>query len=208
MANRNQEGGKTDRLREIFLEVADEKTVTEQQDQTTGAVYDSGARENVDAEIETIIDDLRAEYGLDTSLDTTQLTTLVRRFYAEESDTEIARALGDASLDRTVARARVKLQLFRDSDFDAPFEINRLHDLMDSECPTTEIAEELGVSESTVRAYQRVLIAEQQAAASNFTYRDQFAAVVAAENKGGETETRTLDDGLADAIDGAEHGQS
>lgn len=64
--------------------------------------------------------------------------------------------------------------MFRDSDFDAPFELDRLRELMETEYSTPKIANELDVSESTVRAYQRVLTANQQATASDYTYPDQF----------------------------------
>lgn len=54
----------------------------------------------------------------ETSLSRSELVHLVRLFYDGQSDREIACELGNTNLDKTVARARVHLYLFRDTDFD------------------------------------------------------------------------------------------
>lgn len=188
---------KTDRLREIFLDVADDPTVTEAQEETHGILQDTSA---VDETLSDIIREMKTKYEFQTSLSITELAQLVRLFYDEYSDTAIARELGNASRDKAVARARIHLQLFRETDFDSPFDLDRLRDLLREDIPTADIAETLGVSKSTVRKYRRVIEVERAANADDHRYRRRFEATLAAPEQD-EDIRKSLEDGLDDAID-------
>jgi hypothetical protein len=83
-----------------------------------------------------------------TKLKPLQLAKLVSDFYAGRNDTEIARDLGDEKLSKTVARARIRLKLFRDMDFRMPFEKQVLKDMIAADVNMKEIAEQLDVSPS------------------------------------------------------------
>ncbi|MDY7081277.1 MAG: conditioned medium-induced protein 4, partial [Halobacteria archaeon] len=111
---------KTEELRDLFMEVTDESTVTEEKEETRGTLKD---KEEIDEEIGEVVDEMVEEYGINTKLDHDELVKIVRGFHEGDSDTEIADELGDKSLNKTVGRVRVKLHLFRDSDSDAPFEL-------------------------------------------------------------------------------------
>jgi predicted transcriptional regulator len=92
-----------------------------------------------------------------TKLEPIQLARLITAFYAGKNDTEIARELGDEKLSKTVARARVQLKLFRDLDFNMPFDPEQMKTLMSADLTMKEISEELGISPTTLREYRHVI---------------------------------------------------
>ncbi|WP_433632859.1 response regulator receiver protein [Halomicrococcus sp. NG-SE-24] len=187
----------TERLREIFQDITDESTVTEEQQESHGTLQQSSA---VDETLREIIQEMQAEHEFQTSLSTADLIDLVQLYFDDYSDTAIARELGDASRDKSVARARIHLQLFRDTDFDAPFDLDRLRALLDEEASTTEIADRLAVSTSTVRKYRRVTQAERAAEAVNHHYQQRFEDALAEPDQE-ESLRESLADGLDDALD-------
>jgi len=192
---------KAEELRDIFVDVTDESTVTEEREEERGTLPDE---DEVDDEIRGVIDEMRDEYGFDTSLDEDELVRVVRLYHEGASDAETARELGDDSLDKTVKRARVSLHLFRDSDLDAPFDVDRLRELVDEGATNAEAADELGVSASTVRAYRGAVEARRDADDADGEYADRFEAVL--EDRA-ISETFTSDakrDGLEEATEDAE----
>lgn len=201
MSDEKEKEEKAEELRDLFVDVTDESTVTEERNEERGTLPDE---DEIDEEIRGVIDDLRDEYGFETSLDDDELVTVVRLYHDGASDAEIARELGDGSLDKTVKRARIGLHLFRDSDFDAPFEIDRLRELVDEGATNADAADELGVSASTVRAYRDGVEARRDAEAVDNEYADRFEAVLEDREI---AETFTSDakrDGLEGATEDAE----
>jgi site-specific recombinase len=191
----NQE--KTDRLREIFLDVAGDHTVTEDQQETPGTLESNSVPNE---SLRAIIQEMMQKYGFRTSLETDELITLVRLFYEDYSDSAIARELGNASRDKTVTRARIHLQLFRETDFDAPIDLDDLRDLLNAETSTAKIAETLDTSKSTIGRYRRILDAEQAAEAVDHRYQQRFEEALAAP----ETDhsiREAVKSGLDDALD-------
>ncbi|WP_458190725.1 response regulator receiver protein [Haladaptatus sp. NG-WS-4] len=197
MTENDENTDRTERLRDIFLEVSDEPTVTESQEEQPGTLQPSAT---VDEQLREIIQEIQIEYGFQTSLDLDDLVRVVRLFHENYSDTAIARELGAASRDRTVARARINLHLFRETDFDAPFDIEQLRDLLQDEIPTAQCAEQLAVSPSTMRSYATIIEAEQAATAADHAYQRRFDEALT-RSAPEESLQVSLDDGLADAID-------
>lgn len=187
---------KAEELRDIFVDVTDESTVTEEREEERGTLP---GKDEIDDEIKEIVDEMRDEYGFETSLDDDEVVRVVRLYHEEASDAEIARELGDDSLDKTVRRARVGLHLFRDSDFDAPFGIERLEEYIDEGAKNSEIAEELGVSSSTVRSYRRAVEARQESDEAESKYKERFKAVL--EDR--EISERFTPDAKRDGLEGA-----
>ncbi|MDY6779128.1 MAG: conditioned medium-induced protein 4 [Halobacteria archaeon] len=192
---------KAEELRDLFVEVTDESTVTEEQREKRGTLKDD---EEIDEEVREIVEEMTDEYGIRTKLDTDQLVDLVRLYYEDLSDTEIARELGDEDLNKTVSRARIKLHLLRESDFDAPFDVDELRDLLDEERSTSEMADELGVSESTVRSYANVVEAERESERVDHEYVERFEAVVEDREISEQMTSAAKDDGLTDATEDME----
>ncbi|MFP4174841.1 MAG: conditioned medium-induced protein 4 [Halobacteriales archaeon] len=201
MSDEKEKEEKAEELRDLFVDVTDESTVTEEREEERGTLPD---KEEVDDEIRDTVDEMREEYGFETSLDDDQVVGVVRLYHDGASDSEIARELGDDSLDKTVKRARIGLHLFRDSDFDAPFDIDRLRELVDEDATNAEAADELGVSASTVRSYRGAVEARRDADDADDEYAERFEAVLEDREI---AETFTSDakrDGLEGATEDAE----
>ncbi|WP_256391456.1 conditioned medium-induced protein 4 [Natronoarchaeum rubrum] len=192
---------KTEELRDIFIDVTDEDTVTESQEDTRGSLADAD-RENVDERIEGVIESMRERYEFDTDLSTEQLCELVERFYDGDSDAEIARALDESRT--SVVRARLDVHLVRDRDTDAPFEFDAFRRALADDPSTAELAERFDVSESTVRRYRRVVDAENESRQANDRYRDEFDSVLADADLSERITEDVQQDGLEDATEGME----
>jgi DNA-binding NarL/FixJ family response regulator len=164
---------KVEQLTDIFHDIAGGSTTTEHQHEDRWASA-STAHSDADDTIRSIIQEMADEYDIRTSLEEDELVTVVRRYHAGEGDTEIARTLGTPNRDKTIARARISLHLFRDTDSDAPFDLAQLRELLGHEAPTTEMADTLSASESTVRAYARVVTAEIEAEQADHEYQHRF----------------------------------
>lgn len=170
---------KVEQLTDIFTDLTGESSTTERQHEDRWAsVSADNSDADADETIQSIIRKMTDEYGIQTSLDEDELVTLVQQYHAGKSDTEIARALGSSSRDKTVTRARINLHLFQETDFDAPFELSRLRELLDQDTPTGEIADTLSASKSTVRAYVRVLTAEAEAERASHEYQSRFEQIL------------------------------
>jgi FixJ family two-component response regulator len=192
---------KTEELRDIFMDVTDESTVTEQQEETYGSL---SSEAEVDERLEDVVARMRDRYDFGTTLSDEELVTVVRGFYAGDSDAKIARDLGDASLGKTVSRARIDLHLIRDSDTDAPFDMEELRDLLDRETSTTDCADELDVSESTVRRYRRVVETQQERRTVNDQFREEFENILHDGELSDRMTESVEEDGLDDATEGME----
>lgn len=197
MAETDIESEKTDRLRKIFMEVADDPTVTESQRESHGTLQrQSGSTDT----LADIIREMEADYEFQTSLSMDELVQLVQLYYEDHSDTAIARELGNPSRDKTVTRARIHLHLFRETDFEAPFALDQLRDQLQSDTSPSEIAETLGVSTSTIRRYKRILDAEQAAEENKYRYQHRFETVLGESNES-RSIRKSLESGLDDALD-------
>ncbi len=190
---------KTEELRDIFMDVTDEKTVTERQEQERGSLTNDRASTE---QLKTIIADMRDHYTFETSLSTDDLVTVVEGFYSGASDTAIADEL-DVSR-RDIFRARLELHLVRDRDTDAPFDLDDLRDLLDDDTPVVDIADTLDVAESTVRRYRRVIQAENEARQVSDRFRSEFEDALVEADLKVQLTTDMTDDGLEEATDGME----
>jgi hypothetical protein len=191
---------KTERLRDIFLSVAEEETLTEPQ----SAVRGSLAGEGIDGErLAAVVAAMRERYEFATELDDEALCTVVRRFYAGDADADIARALDDVSED-TVRRARLDLHLVTDRDLDAPFELDELRRLRNAGASPAEQAEALGASESTVRRYRRIVEVQAERKVVGDRFRDEFEHLLADRELEERFTEETRETGLEDATEGME----
>jgi transposase-like protein len=166
---------KTAELRDIFVAVTDEETVTESQAETPGSLVSGG---DVRERLADVVAEMREALEFHTSLSTDELVTVVERFYAGDSDAAIARELGDESRAKTVSRARLDLHLLREGDTDPPFDFDAFRDALDGDASTADLADRFDVSESTVRRYRRVVEAQRESRRVNRRYRDEFESVL------------------------------
>ncbi|WP_435196642.1 helix-turn-helix domain-containing protein [Natronomonas sp. EA1] len=191
---------KTEELREIFMDVAGGDTVTERQEESRGSLSTDEARD--DDYLESVVRSMRERYDFSTELSDSALVTVVRGFYEGAGDSDIADDLG---VDRRVVfRARTDLQLVRDRDRDAPFDLDELRALLDEGLAVTEIADELDVSESTVRRYRRVVEAQRNIQRTGERYLEEFRDAFVDLDLGASMTDDMKEDGLEDATEGME----
>jgi predicted transcriptional regulator len=191
---------KTEQLRDIFMNVTDDDTVTETQEEARGSLTaDEGA---VEEKLADAIERMRERFEFETELDDEALRTVVRGFYEGHDDTAIADRLG---VDRAaVVDARHDLHLLRDRELEPPFELSALRELLDGEHTVAAVAEQLGVSPSTVRKYRTVVAVRDEIRRVNGRFTDEFAELLTdADLEEGLTDD-VKEDGLNEATEGME----
>jgi hypothetical protein len=141
-------------LLELFATITSKTKIVEPMKKIHGSLRD---RDAIEREIALIMREILDKGYFKTKLTPRQLARLVMAFDEGKNDTEIARSLGDEKLSKTVARARVRMKLFRDLDFKMPFDREKLGELVESGKTMKEVSEELGISPSTLREYRHVL---------------------------------------------------
>ncbi|MDD1723526.1 MAG: response regulator receiver protein [Methanospirillum sp.] len=149
-----EEIAKKEQLLQLFANMTGNTKIVEPMKKIHGTLRDSDA---VEREIALIMRELLDQGFFKTKLRPIQLAKLICAYYGGKNDTEIARELGDEKLSKTVARARVRMKLFRELDFKMPFDRNQMEILLVSGKTMKEISEELGISPSTLREYRHVL---------------------------------------------------
>ncbi|MGA2933603.1 MAG: response regulator receiver protein [Methanomicrobiales archaeon] len=141
-------------LLELFATITNKTKIVEPMKKIHGSLRD---RDAIEREIALIMREILDKGYFKTKLTPRQLARLVMAFHDNKNDTEIARSLGDEKLSKTVARARVRMKLFRDLDFKMPFDREKLEELIESGKTMKDVSEELGISPSTLREYRHVL---------------------------------------------------
>lgn len=190
---------KTEELRDIFMDLTDEETVTERQEDTRGSLAREGSPEERTEEVIAAMDE---RYDFETDLTEETLVLLVRAFYEEESDGDIAELIDESVT--TVFHARMDLHLVRESDTDAPFDLDTLRERFDSDESVSAIATDLDAAESTVGQYRRVIETQTERRAVGDRFREAFDEIYLDTDLESHTDDVTRD-GLDEATDGMEN---
>jgi hypothetical protein len=183
-------------LLELFTNITSKTKIVEPMKKIHGSLRD---RDAVEREIALVMREILDQGFFKTKLKPIQLARLVSAYYLGKNDTEIARELGDEKLSKTVARARVRLKLFRDLDFKMPFDREKMEELMQSGKTMKEISEELGVSPSTLREYRHVI--DQRDDHTIDHYLERIRDVMEDRDLSEQMTRSATKDGLGDSID-------
>ncbi len=190
---------KTEELRDLFLDVAGEESVTDQQEETPGSLTDEQPE---DERLDRVIDRMRDTYAFETDWDDEEYRRLVRGFFEEESDTALATAL---SVDEeSVFRARRDLHLLRESDTEFPFELRELRRLRNDD-GDVDPAAELDADEGTIERATDVIETQDETRTANDRYRDEFEEIVTDGDLSTQLARDAQEDGLAEATEGMEN---
>ncbi|MCE5299150.1 MAG: response regulator receiver protein [Methanoregulaceae archaeon] len=194
-----QDDTRKTQLLQLFTNISGKTKIVEPMKKIHGTLRD---REAVEREIALIMREILEQGLFKTKLRPIQLAKLVSAYYAGKNDTEIARELGDEKLSKTVARARVRLKLFRDLDFKMPFDREKMESLLESGNTMKEISDELGVSPSTLREYRHVI--EQRDDVTIDSYLERIKDVMEDRDLSELMTKSATKDGLEDSIDATE----
>jgi transposase-like protein len=191
-----QDDNRKSQLFQLFTNISGKTKIVEPMKKIHGTLRD---REAVEREIALVMREILEQGLFKTKLKPIQLAKLVSAYYAGKNDTEIARELGDEKLSKTVARARVRLKLFRDLDFRMPFDREMMEELLESGKTMKEISDELGVSPSTLREYRHVI--EQRDDESIDPYLERIKDVMEDRDLSEQMTRSATKDSLGEAID-------
>jgi predicted transcriptional regulator len=194
-----QDDTRKTQLLQLFTNISGKTKIVEPMKKIHGTLRD---REAVEREIALVMREILEQGLFKTKLRPIQLAKLVSAYYAGKNDTEIARELGDEKLSKTVARARVRLKLFRDLDFKMPFDREKMESLLESGNTMKEISDELGVSPSTLREYRHVI--EQRDDVTIDSYLERIKDVMEDRDLTELMTKSATKNGLEDSIDATE----
>jgi len=166
----------TEELRDLFVETTGAEEVTEDQAEDRGDLADTVAAEDAEARIRELIGRMRERYAFESGLDDDALVRVVTSFFADESDAEIADALGTD--EPTVFDARMDLHLVRERDREAPLPMDELRELIVEDVPLDERAERLDTDPDTVEHYSQVIAADRRSTRANGRFADEFAELL------------------------------
>jgi hypothetical protein len=192
---------KTEELREVFLDVADEETVTERQEDPRGsiAVDDDDIEDRLRSTITTMED----RYDVAPEFSRGELVELVRLFYEGADDAEIARELGGVDAD-AVSRARLDLHLVTAEDREGPIDLDELRDRLDAGRSLGEITDDIDATESALERWKWVAEIEEERRLVGDRFRLEFERLLGEEALTGRLTEGITEDGLEDATEGIE----
>jgi len=190
---------KTEELRDIFRDVTDEDTVTESQADTHGSL---ASEADVEERLRDTVATMRERLDFQTSLDDDALTAVVRRFYAGDSDAEVADAVDSDA--ETVRDARHDLHLVRDDD--APVDLDTVRDAADD--PTDPdlgtVLDGVDADPAAVERSLDVLHTRNEIQRVNDRYRAEFENALRDRELSERLTATVHEDGLDDATEGQE----
>lgn len=190
---------KTEELRDLFLDVADDGTVTEQQEETPGSLTDEPPE---DERLEDVIDRMEERYEFETDWDGEEYRRLIREFFDDASDADIASELDTD--EESVTRARMDLHLLRESDTEFPFELREFRRLRAEE-GDADLATELDTDEGTIGRALDVVDTQDEARTANDRFRDEFEEIVTDGDLSSQLARDAREDGLEEATEGMEN---
>jgi hypothetical protein len=191
---------KTQELRDIFIDATGSDTVTERQEESRGSLTDEGGDES--ARLHELIGAMRERYDFESGLGDDALETVVRGFYDEYDDAAIADAVNADPA--TVFHARMDLHLVRESDTDAPFDLDRLRGLLVDGADVDEAAADLDADPETVAHYAAVVETRLEAARANDRFRDEFVDLLTDAALSESLARDAREDGLREATEDIE----
>lgn len=192
---------KTEQLRDLFMEVAEEATVTEQQTDERGSLTTDGPTEE---RVRRVIERLRDRYEFRSELEIDALLHVVEGWYENEDPSEIADGLGQTVEEEAVTRAAVDLHLVDLDTLDASVELDRVRDALAADRSIDAIAEELEIPEQRLTHYQHVLEVTDERRVVGDRYREEFDRLLADRDLGEQLTEDIQESGLDGATEGLE----
>ena len=193
---------KTEQLRDIFIEVADETEVTESQAQQRGSLLPA---DSVDDRLADIVGRMRERFDFETDLDDAALTTVVTRFYDGDDDEDIAEDIECSP--EAVFAARMDLHLVRDDDpaLDPGAVRDHLDPTSDDANPSdAAIADALEADPAEVARTRRVLETQQEARLLSHRFQTEFEEILTDADIAVQFTADAQEDGLKEAAEDIE----
>ncbi|MFW6437202.1 MAG: conditioned medium-induced protein 4 [Halococcoides sp.] len=197
---------KTESLRDIFLDVADDETIVESQSETHGSITDEGDHHE---ELLEVVERIESAFDRSVDLDDDTVVSLIERFYAGEDDAAIASACGIDP--ETVFETRMALHCYRDSD--SPLDLDQVADTLSpadgvdadvSEDDRARAAEALDADRAAIDRAISVLEARREARSVSHRFRTAVEDVLPDAEVSESMTASIKEDGLDDAAEDIE----
>lgn len=192
---------KTEELRDIFMDVADSETLTEQQEDARGSLTDTEVDED---HIRSVINQMQEQYSFESSLTIDTLLAVVKRFYEGHSDQEIADTQDELQDPDDVRTARFDLHLITDTDRDGPFDLDELDERINAGQDIAEIAAALESDEPTVEEYAHLARVEEDRRLVGDKFRAEFDRLLGDDDVTDQFTEAIQETGLDEATEGLE----
>ena len=198
---------KTEELREVFLDVADEETVTERQSEQRGSIVVDEAE--MRKRLRSTVDRMAERYGYETVLSRNDLVEIVQLFYAGRDDADIAEELEADVSTADVARARIDLHLVTEEDREGnkterDRERDDYQDSLEAGQSVEEIAAERDVDEIIVESHRRAREVQEERREVDDRFRREFERTLGEQGLSARLTEGVAEDGLEDATEGIE----
>lgn len=190
---------KTEQLRDLFVDVTADETVTEQQEESPGSLADDRAK---DERVRELIEAMDDRYGLPEEVEREALVTIAYGFYEGRTDEDLADEL--ALPPETVRRARFDLHLVHDADHEGPVDPDRIREVIDEDAPVAELAAEVDAPEDAVRAQLDAARATERMRRASHRFRDQFDELLGDADVVDHMPDDVTEDGLREATEDME----
>lgn len=191
---------KTEELRDIFVDATGGDTVTENQEETRGSLSD--AERDIKRRVEQVIERMRERYEFRTDLATDELCRVVTGYFDDLDDEAIASEL-DVDVE-TVFDARMDLHLVRETDQEAPFDLEDLRRMLVRDTSLEECAASLEADEETIEHYAEVIQTDLEATRANNRFYDEFAETLTDTELAAQHVKDAHEDGLEEATEDIE----
>lgn len=189
---------KTAELRDIFVDVADDDTVTESQTEQRGSLLRD---ESVEDRLADVVDRMRDRSDFQTALAIEELCTIVTEFYEGESDDAIATIL---SVPREfVFDARMDLHLVREEDT-AGVDTSTLRNRLDAGESVGSIAADFDAKPGTIEQAVQAVHAENRSKRVSQRFRTEFEEILTDADIADDLTADVQNDGLEEATEGLE----
>lgn len=193
---------KTEELRDIFMDVAEDGTVTESQAAGRGSLADAD-EDDVTDRVAAVVERMRDRYDFATDLPTADLVTVVRGFYDGDDDAVIADAI-DAD-PGTVFAARMDLHLLADADTEFDFDLDAFRDRLDAEGTDPEtLATAFDTDPETVARARRVLATTVAVRRVSHRFQSEFENAIPDAALALQLTAAAREDGLEEATEDIE----
>lgn len=189
---------KTEELRDIFRETTGADTVTERQEAGRGSLKRDATGD--DERLATLVDTMRERFSFRSSLDTDALVTVLRGFFADATDADLARELGVD--EAAVFAARMDLHLVADADR-TPVD-DQVHSLVAADASLDDCLDAVDADPAVVRRSYLVQTSRLAAIRANYRFRDAFAERLTDEDLSSRLAADARRDGLRDATEDLE----
>lgn len=190
---------KTAELRDIFMDVASDETVTERQEEAPGGLADDrGSAERM----RELISTMRERYAFETDLSHETMVRIARGFYGDATDADLANDL-DMSPE-TVTRARFDLHLVQPADLEDPLPQAEVRQAVADEIPVTTLLEETDGDDTAIRRQYRAAQTAARMRQASHRFRDEFDELLGDADVADHMPDDVAEDGLREATEDME----